>query len=207
MSEAAVRADDFEGEPAFLHEPGSGVRVGMACFLVSEAFFFGTLIVAYLCYMGRDTEGPTPAQCLDLPLPLVGTACLLVSSLTVALAEKGLHAGRLRDFRAWMTLTIVLGLLFLAGTAVEWRNLIVRDGLTIERNLFGSTYFTLVGFHGFHVSLGVIALTVTRRLATASPPRVKPIAVEMVSWYWHFVDAVWIVVFIVVYGVSRGVFG
>jgi len=124
--------------------------------------------------------------------------------VTIHLAEKWRHEGHARDFlRAW-TATIVLGLAFLFGTAYEWRNLIVDDHLTIGRNLFGTTFYTLVGFHALHVTLGLIAmlavlgLTISRQLRGTRQP-----AAQLVSWYWHFVDGVWIVVFAVVYLIGR----
>jgi cytochrome c oxidase subunit 3/cytochrome o ubiquinol oxidase subunit 3 len=176
---------------------------GMVAFLVSEVALFSTLIVTYLNFLGKDTDGPTPAE-LSLTLVLCTTACLLSSSVTIHLAERALRAGGEGAFRAWWAVTIGLGVVFLLGTAYEWRGLITEYGLTISRNLFGSTYYTLVGFHALHVSVGVVVMLIVlglalRRRVTAANRG----GVELASWYWHFVDGVWIVVFSVVYLVGK----
>jgi cytochrome c oxidase subunit 3 len=180
---------------------------GMIAFLVSEVAFFSTLIVVYLTFLGADKSDPTPAV-LSLPLVICTTACLLSSSATVHLAEKSLRSGSRTAFLRWWAATILLGIVFLAGTAYEWHTLIVRDGLTISRNLFGTTYYTLVGFHALHVTIGVLAMLIVLGLALSrwgqeSGVRGQRSGVELVSWYWHFVDAVWVVVFTVVYVVGR----
>ncbi len=172
---------------------------GMVAFLVSEVAFFSTLIVVYLTFLGRDTVGPTPREALSLPLVIVTTICLLSSSGTIHRAEKNLEAGDPSGFRKWWAATIGLGFVFLAGTGYEWYDLITRDGLTIGRNLFGTTFYTLVGFHGLHVTVGLITMLVVL-LVRPGPDRR---GVELVSWYWHFVDAVWVVVFSVVYLFGR----
>jgi cytochrome c oxidase subunit III len=188
-------------------EPNEGMgpaRWGMIAFLVSEVSFFSTLIVTYLSLWGQDRVGPTPREALSLGLVLVTTACLLSSSLTIHLAEGALHRGQASAF-AWLwALTIALGAAFLAGTAYEWRNLIVEHDLTISRNVFGTTFYTLVGFHGLHVTIGLIALTVIFVLVLRGEVnRQNRIATEMMSWYWHFVDGVWVAVFTVVYVIAR----
>jgi cytochrome c oxidase subunit 3/cytochrome o ubiquinol oxidase subunit 3 len=176
----------------------------MISFLVSEVALFGTLIVTYVFYLGRDVVGPTPAEALSLSLVPWTTACLLASSATVHVAERTLGRGSQGGFILWWLATIVLGAVFLGGTAFEWRDLIYRHHLTISRNLFGTTYFTLVGLHALHVTGGVtimlivLGLALGRRVAGANPA-----AVGLVSWYWHFVDGVWVVVFTVVYLVGR----
>jgi cytochrome c oxidase subunit 3/cytochrome o ubiquinol oxidase subunit 3 len=182
----------------------SPAQWGMLSFLGSEVAFFSTLILTYVWFLGKDTTGPTPAVALSLDLVLGTTACLLASSLTIHLADRSLRRGSTGLFRLLWSATIVLGVAFLLGTAYEWYGLITRHGLTISRNLFGSTYYTLVGFHAFHVSGGVIAMLVVlgvmfRRTLTDKDKS----GVELVSWYWHFVDVVWIVVFTVVYVVGR----
>ncbi|HEV7221883.1 MAG TPA: heme-copper oxidase subunit III [Pirellulales bacterium] len=177
---------------------------GMLAFLLSEVAFFGTLIVAYLSFLGQDKIGPTPREALSLSLVLVTTACLLASSATVHLATHALSNDRQRQFCLWWLATIVLGVVFLAGTGYEWRELIERHHLTISRNLFGTTYYTLVGFHGLHVSLGVIAMLVVLALAARRAVNGQnKLAAELIGWYWHFVDGVWIVVFTVVYVAGR----
>lgn len=193
-------------DPPALRAPDARAKVGMVAFLVSECFFFGTLFVAYITFMGRDASGPTPAEVLKLPIPLAGTFCLLLSSFTIARAAAAAGRGERASFRAWILATILLGYLFLMGTAYEWFHLLRHEGLTIDRNLFGTTYYTLVGFHAFHVTIGVLLMIAALDLLAGSPrPRIKPIGIELLSWYWHFVDAVWIVVFTVVYLWSTGV--
>jgi cytochrome c oxidase subunit 3 len=190
--------------PAVDLRPADRVRVGMIAFLISEAAFFSTLIVAYITYMHQTTTGPTPEEVLKLPLAIGGTICLLASSLTVHVAASALRGARIGTFYFTLFVTIVLGALFLLLTAIEWRELIYEHHLTISRNLFGTTYFTLVGFHGAHVTVGVILLAVMfgmARFGRISSANHDPF--EVVSWYWHFVDTVWIVVFTVVYVVGR----
>jgi cytochrome c oxidase subunit 3/cytochrome o ubiquinol oxidase subunit 3 len=177
---------------------------GVVSFLVSEVALFGTLIVTYLFYLGKDVVGPTPAEALSLSLVLCTTACLLASSGTVHVAEKALHQGAQGGFVLWWLATIVLGVLFLGGTAYEWYGLIVHHGLTISRNLFGTTYYTLVGLHALHVTGGVTIMLIVLGLALCRQVTTTNRAgVGLVSWYWHFVDAVWVVVFTVVYLVGR----
>jgi cytochrome c oxidase subunit 3/cytochrome o ubiquinol oxidase subunit 3 len=177
---------------------------GVISFLVSEVALFGTLIFTYLFYLGKDLVGPTPSQVLFLPLVICNTIVLLASSGTVHVAEKALHQGNQSRFILLWLATIVLGALFLCGTAYEWYGLIVKHGLTISRNLFGTTYYTLVGLHALHVTVGVtimlivLGLALRRRVTSANRS-----AVGLVSWYWHFVDVVWVVVFAVVYVVGR----
>jgi cytochrome c oxidase subunit III len=173
---------------------------GMISFLVSEVALFSTLIVVYLSFLGRDTVGPTPAETLSLPLVICTTLCLLSSSVTIHLAERASRLGADARFRRFWSATIALGVIFLLGTAYEWRELIGHQ-LTIGRNLFGTTYYTLVGFHGLHVTAGVVVMLVVLGLALGR--RADPLGVELVSWYWHFVDAVWVVVFTVVYVFGR----
>jgi cytochrome c oxidase subunit 3 len=176
---------------------------GMLSFLLSEVAFFGTLIAAYLTFLGQDQSGPTPAV-LTLPLVIGTTICLLSSSGTIHVAESRLRAGDRGQFLAWWSATIVLGVTFLTGTAYEWHELITERGLTISRNLFGTTYYTLVGFHALHVTLGVFAMLITLVLAARGAVTARYHAgVGLVGWYWHFVDAVWVVVFTVVYVVGR----
>jgi cytochrome c oxidase subunit 3/cytochrome o ubiquinol oxidase subunit 3 len=176
----------------------------MISFLVSEVALFGTLIVTYVFYLGKDVVGPTPAEALSLSLVVCTTACLLASSATVHVAEKALHRADQGGFVQWWLATIVLGAVFLGGTAFEWHDLIDRHHLTISRNLFGTTYYTLVGLHALHVTGGVtimlivLGLALGRRVTGANRA-----AVELVSWYWHFVDGVWVIVFTVVYLVGR----
>ncbi len=179
------------------HSLGS-TQWAMLTFLASEASFFSTLIVTYLTLATRDSGGPTPHDTLSRGPAVAMTCCLLASSVTIHLAAR--RGNGISTFVLWWGSTIVLGILFLLGTAREWSDLIVRHHLTISRNLFGTAYYTLVGFHALHVTLGVVAMLVVGGLIVLRKisPEHEP-AVELVSWYWHFVDAVWIVVFTVVY--------
>jgi cytochrome c oxidase subunit 3 len=202
---AATTTSAFPVPPSVVPErtlsPG---QWGMLSFLLSEVAIFGTLIVTYLYYIGKDVVGPTPAAALTLPLVLGTTACLLVSSATIHVAERALASGDQGRFLRWWAATIVLGVLFLLGTAYEWYGLIHDHGLTISRNLFGTTYYTLVGLHALHVTGGVVVLLTMLGLAAARRvTRVNRGGVGLVSWYWHFVDGVWVVVFAVVYLVGR----
>ena len=165
---------------------------------------FGTLIVTYLFYVGRDVVGPTPAKALKLGLVACTTACLLSSSATVHVAERTLERGNHVGFLGWWLVTVLLGAAFLGGTALEWRDLIERHHLTISRNLFGTTYYTLVGLHAVHVTAGVTVMMIVLGLALSRQvTSANRAGVGLVSWYWHFVDGVWVVVFTVVYLVGR----
>lgn len=192
--------------PPIEHEPTqSAAEWGMASFLVSEVAFFSTLIVTYLTFLGKDVVGPTPDQVLSWSRVILATVFLLSSSVTIHLAEWALSRRATFAFCFFWGGTIVLGIAFLFGTALEWRELIVDHGLTISRNLFGTTFYTLVGFHALHVTAGVIALLVILGMSIRGDvqgPRHQ--GVTLVGWYWHFVDAVWMIVFLVVYVFGRG---
>jgi cytochrome c oxidase subunit 3/cytochrome o ubiquinol oxidase subunit 3 len=176
----------------------------MLSFLLSEVAIFSTLIVTYLFYLGKDTVGPTPAEALSLSLVLCTTACLIASSATIHKAEQTLEHGAPQRFMMWWLATILLGVLFLVGTAYEWNELITRHNLTIGRNLFGTTYYTLVGLHAIHVTAGVVVMLIVFGLAACRHvTSANRSGVQLVGWYWHFVDAVWLVVFTVVYLVGR----
>jgi cytochrome c oxidase subunit 3 len=180
----------------------SRARVGMTGLILTEASFFSIFIVAYLYYIGRSLTGPYPAQVLHPPIFITG--CLLSSSLPITLAVRALQRGDARRFARWWSLTIVLGATFLGGTALEWRRLIVEESLTIRSNLFGTTFYSLVGFHALHVAVGLILLSLVLGLTLTGAVRKTHVErVEMLSWYWHFVDAVWVAVFTAVYVVGR----
>ena len=177
-------------------------KVGMACLIIAEAAIFTIFVVAYLFYVGKSPTGPTPREVLETPI--FYTICLLSSSLTIHLAARFLESGRRRAFLASWFLTIVLGGLFLFGTGQEWHRLIYEHGLTISTNLFGTTYYSLVGLHATHVTAGLIMLTTVLLFGLAG--RVEPeqsARVGVLCLYWHFVDAVWVVVFTVVYVLGR----
>lgn len=203
--EHPVGASGLPVPPAIVPEKNlTAEQWGVIAFLVSEVAFFGALITAYITYLGADTSGPKPGEVLSLPLVLLSTSILLASSGTIHLAESLLHQGRARQFLFAWTATIALGIAFLSATAYEWHELIYEHGLTISRNLFGTTFYTLIGFHALHVTIGVVimlivlVLTLFGNLAGKNGP-----VVQLVSWYWHFVDAVWLVVFALVYVIGR----
>jgi len=170
----------------------------MYCLIGAEAAIFTIFVVAYLFYIGKSLAGPTPKDVLHAPIFF--TVCLLSSSLTVHVAVRRLIVGNMAAFARYWSLTILLGGLFLFGTAREWVHLIFRDGLTIDTNLFGTTYYSLVGLHAFHVTMGLLALsTVVLFYFAGLLRREHGERLEILSLYWHFVDAVWVVVFLVVY--------
>jgi cytochrome c oxidase subunit 3/cytochrome o ubiquinol oxidase subunit 3 len=176
--------------------------VGMACLIVAESAIFTIFVVAYLFYIGKSLSGPTPREVLEVPVFF--TICLLSSSITIHYAGKSLERDRRRAFLGWWLLTIVLGGLFMFGTAREWYRLIYEHGLTISTNLFGTTYYSLVGLHAFHVTVGLIMLTLVLAFGVAGRVRRSHASrVDVLALYWHFVDAVWVVVFTVVYVIGR----
>jgi cytochrome c oxidase subunit 3 len=178
--------------------------VGMWCLIAAESAIFTIFVVAYLFYIGKSTTGPQPGDVLHAPI--FYSVCLLASSVTIHLAVRRIAANEMAAFGRWWLATILLGATFLFGTAREWIHLINDEGLTISTNLFGTTYYSLVGLHGFHVTMGLLALSLVAMFYfSARLRRDHAERLEILSMYWHFVDAVWVVVFTVVYviGVSR----
>jgi cytochrome c oxidase subunit III len=184
-----------------LVQPYKG-RVAMFCLIVGESAIFTIFVVAYIYYIGRSLYGPVPSQVLDIPF--FNTVCLLSSSLTIWLSERAIHRGRVKAFGLWWALTFILGAVFLAGTGLEWHKLIYQDGLTIRTNLFGTTFYSLVGLHASHVIIGLIALlTVLLFTITGHVKQEHAERIQVLALYWHFVDVVWVVVFTVVYIIGR----
>lgn len=176
-------------------------QVGTLCLILSEATFFSIFLVAYLFYIGKSTHGPYPADVLEMPI--LATVCLLSSSVTIVLAVRDLGRGQTAQFATWLFATVVLALVFLGYTANEWAGLIGDHHLTIRTNLFGTTYYSLVGFHAAHVSVGVLIMSLMLGLSVLGHLKVEHAErIELFSWYWHFVDVVWIAVLIVVYVVG-----
>ncbi len=177
-------------------------RVGILGVVLTESAFFGIFVWAYVFYVGKSATGPQPADVLELPI--LGSVCLLASSATIALAVRALRGGHVTPFAAWWIVTFLLGAGFLGTTGVEWHTLIWEKGLTIRTNLFGTTYYALVGLHAMHVLVGVLliglvaVLTLRGHVGAEHAERT-----EVLSWYWHFVDTVWVVVFLTVYVVGR----
>jgi cytochrome c oxidase subunit 3/cytochrome o ubiquinol oxidase subunit 3 len=187
--------------PATWRLPYKG-KVAMASLIIAESAIFTIFVVAYLYYIGKSLTGPTPREVLETPV--FYTICLLSSSLTIYFSAKSLEWGNRGAFLALWFLTFVLGGLFLLGTALEWRHLIYERGLTISTNLFGTTYYSLVGLHAFHVTAGLVMLLVVLAFGLAGLiGRAQSVRVEVLSMYWHFVDAVWVVLFTVVYVIGR----
>jgi cytochrome c oxidase subunit 3/cytochrome o ubiquinol oxidase subunit 3 len=181
--------------------PPRGI-VGMACLIVAESAIFIIFVVAYIYYIGKSLSGPTPAQVLELPI--LGTVCLLSSSATVHFAVSALRKNNLRSCTLWLAGTVLLGAVFLMGTAREWYHLIHDFGLTIRTNLFGTTFYSLVGLHATHVVIGLIMLSIALALLLSGRVKEKHAErLEVLSLYWHFVDGVWVVVFLVVYVLGR----
>ena len=196
----------MSGETVALEQwclPSRG-RVGMWCLIAAESAIFTIFVVAYVFYIGKSTTGPQAGDVLHAPI--FYSVCLLSSSVTIHLAVRRIARNEMAAFGCWWLATILLGGLFLFGTAREWNHLINDEGLTINTNLFGTTYFSLVGLHGFHVTMGLLALAMVGIFyLSASLKREHAERLEILSMYWHFVDAVWVVVFTVVYviGVVR----
>jgi len=177
-------------------------KVAIACLILTESAMFTIFVVAYLFYIGKSLTGPYPAEVLKTPI--LSTICLLASSVTIVMAERSFKRERIEAFRLWWSATIVLAAIFLGSTAAEWKRLIVDHHLTISTNLFGTTFYSLVGLHASHVTVGLTLLTLVLVLSLKkSIRRADGERIEMVSWYWHFVDAVWVVVFTVVYVIGR----
>ena len=174
----------------------------MSCLIIAESAIFMIFVVAYLFYLGKDVSGPTPRQVLELPI--LNSICLLSSSATITLALLSLRNANSRRFRLWWLSTIALGTYFLIGTGREWVRLIQDKGLTIQTNLFGTTFYSLVGLHASHVVVGLLALTIVMAFAIAgSVKREHAERVHVLGLYWHFVDVVWVIVFTVVYVIGR----
>ena len=177
-------------------------RVGMTALVIGESAIFTIFVVAYVFYMGKSLTGPTPAQVLEVPV--LATICLLSSSITIWRAEKAIEDDRMESFSIWLGATIALAAVFLTNTAIEWKKLIYYDGLTISTNLFGTTFYSLVGLHATHVVVGMFLLTsvfIFSLFGWVDSRQSERFGV--IALYWHFVDAVWIVVFTVVYLIGR----
>ena len=198
MSSAVVAPTRTEPEWIL---PSRG-RVGMISLIIAECAIFTIFVIAYIFYIGKSLSGPMPKDVLEIPI--FNTICLLSSSLTIHLAVRALRNARVNAFGLWWFVTMVLGTIFLVGTGREWQHLIFDKGLTISTNLFGTTYYSLVGLHAFHVTVGLIGIVLAMILTLLG--KVEPVhseRVDVFSMYWHFVDAVWVVVFTVVYFIGR----
>ena len=177
-------------------------KVGILALILTESAFFSIFVVAYIFYIGKSLSGPFPKDVLSPPI--VNTICLLSSSVTIVLAVRALRAGSIRTFGIWWLVTFALGVEFLAGTGLEWHRLIYRESLTINTNLFGTTYYSLVGLHALHAIIGLLLILIVMIFTALGYMDRRHIErTDVLSWYWHFVDAVWIVVFTTVYVIGR----
>ena len=177
-------------------------RVGVLTLILTESAFFSIFVVAYLFYVGKSLTGPFPKDVLSPPI--LNTICLLSSSITIVLAVRALRVGSVRTFGLWWFATLALAAEFLIGTGLEWHRLIFHDGLTIRTNLFGTTYYSLVGLHALHVCVGLLLIVLVMIFTVCGYMNERHVErTDVLSWYWHFVDAVWVVVFLTVYIVGR----
>jgi heme/copper-type cytochrome/quinol oxidase subunit 3 len=174
-------------------------KLAIWTFIGSECLFFASLISVYLVYKGKSLVGPYPSEIFEIPLVTVGTALLLFSSLFVVLALNGCEQGNRKKFLGWLAMTILCGLFFIGMQVYEFTHFF-HEGLTMQKNLFGASFFTLTGFHGTHVTIGVIwLLSIFIEGVRGHVPPAKALNFEIAALYWHFVDVVWIVIFPVVY--------
>ena len=190
-----------KGVPSHATSTGvSNEKLAMWVFLGSDCLLFGGLISTYLLVRHKSTHGPTPShEFFDIPFTSVSSFVLLFSSLTMALAVGAIHRGDERRCRTFLLTTALLGGVFIAGQVYEFTSF-VKEGLGYTTNIFGSAFYTLTGFHGVHVSVGIIfllSLLVMSLRGNLGPERAE--TVEIFGLYWHFVDIVWILIFTVVY--------
>jgi cytochrome c oxidase subunit 3 len=184
---------------------GNKSILGMALFVASEAVFFAVLILAFVFYRASPANRglPNDFNSLDVGITAIYSACLYASSLTNWLAGRSHRRGDVRMWRLWLVVTILLGAAFLIGEGTEYNHLVTADNLTPNTDLFGTTFYSLTGFHGFHVGMGLLLLTMLLVLSFKARDHfsrgLHGGAVEAISIYWHFVDAVWVVIFPTVY--------
>lgn len=207
MSAEKIQAGDpvqFINDPTGVQIPWrlpSHRKVGIICLIITESALFTIFVVAYIWYMGKSLIGPFPSEVLKLPIS--ASLALFSSSVTVVVAEKMLHKSNRGGFLLWWGLTMLLGIYFVGFSAKEWYELIFHEHLTISTNVFGSTFYSLVGLHLSHVIIGLLLLGIVWVLTLLGKiPKDHTEHVEMISWYWHFVDAIWLVVVTLVYIIS-----
>ncbi len=180
-------------------------QLGMICFISSEAIFFLLLILAFVYYRNdvapvNSPDWPTAKNSLNAPLTAFFTVFLFSSSLTIWFAERAIHAGKKLTACIWLIVTVTFGSIFIIGQGIEYADLLGEKNVTISRNLFGSTFFTMTGFHGLHVFLGLVAISIIGfMILTGAIKGKNSAALNTISVYWHFVDAVWAVIFTLVY--------
>jgi len=198
VSESHAATSQMEAEWSL---PSRGT-VGIVTLICAESAIFMIFVVAYIFYIGKSLTGPMPKDVLETPI--FASICLLSSSITVHFAVAALRKAQTAVFSMWWFATLALGTIFIVATGMEWRHLIYEKGLTISTNLFGTTYYSLVGLHAFHVVVGLTILLLGMIFALMGQVRAEHAErAEVFSLYWHFVDGVWVVVFTVVYLIGR----
>jgi len=197
---------DHAALPHAIHDPNIGNtgldnrKMGMWIFLGSDCMFFGSLIGTYLAYKGKSLSGPTPHDVFNIPLTSYSAALLLASSLTMVLGLADLQRNRIKQAALWLLATALMGLHFVLNQVYEFATFAMHEGLTLSTSLFGSSFFVLTGFHGAHVTGGVIWLLILVMLAMRGKlDRRDYTKVEVAGLYWHFVDIVWIAIFTIIY--------
>jgi cytochrome c oxidase subunit 3/cytochrome o ubiquinol oxidase subunit 3 len=174
-------------------------KVGMWAFLASECLFFGALISSYLLYRSRGAAGTRPGDVYDIPYTSVSSFVLLMSSLTMVLALAAIQRGDHSRLRIWLLATALLGSVFVAGQVYEF-TVFTHEGLNLSSSVAASSFFVLTGFHGVHVTVGILwLLTLVGMSWRGQIPVERSLDIELAGLYWHFVDVVWIVIFTVVY--------
>lgn len=174
-------------------------KMAFWAFIGSECLLFGTLISTYLIYQGRSVSGPTPGQILNIPVTSLSTFDLLMSSLWMVLALAAVQRGDMKWAKVWLLGVAIGGVIFIGFQVYEFSSF-VREGLTLQTNLFGATFFLLTGTHGAHVTVGVLwMLTLWYRAMRGKLGPQHAMTVEIAGLYWHFVDVVWIAIFTLVY--------
>jgi len=210
LTDTAVKPEHDHAEGPGTHSLGhdtatgiSNEKLAMWWFLGSDCLLFGALISTYLLYQGRAVSGPTPHDVYNIPFTSVSSFVLLMSSLTMVLAVSAAHRGDERRTRLWLFTTAALGACFIAGQVFEFTSF-YNEGLGYTTNIFASAFYTLTGFHGVHVTFGIIMLLSLLGMSLRGklgPDKAE--AIEIVGLYWHFVDIVWIIIFTVVYLIHK----
>jgi cytochrome c oxidase subunit 3 len=203
------------GKPhSFVNDPSEEVgpwvlpsqrKVGVICLILTETALFSIFVVAFVFYMGKSLNPPFPRDVIPFPskTPWLASFALFASSFTIVYAEKMMHKLDRKNFLIWWGVTMALGAYFVFYSFSEWHELIYHEGLTISVNVFGSTFYSLVGLHLSHVIVGLILLSIIFVLTLLGKiPEDHIEHTEMISWYWHFVDGIWVVVLTLVYFIS-----
>ncbi len=202
--EHGAETHTYESEHVATSTGLPNTKLAMWLFLASDCLLFGALISTYVLYRGSSVKGPYPKDVFDIAYTSVSSFVLLASSLTMVLALSAIQRGDVARMRVWLLATAMLGMTFVGGQVYEFTTF-YREGLSLSRNLFGSTFFTLTGFHGAHVTIGILMLLSVFGLSLGGRiTKEQSLTVELIGLYWHFVDIVWIVIFTVVYLIPTG---